>query len=179
MGASNGLGYIVEAAKVARDRGLDDLNFIFLGYGSTEPMLKNMVAEYGLQNVQFLGNHPMKAVSEIVNCCDASITTFNNVPILATNSPNKLFDSLSAGKPIIVNSSGWTKDLVETEDCGFFANPENPADLIDKLVACKDDKVTLKRWGENSRRLSVEVFDKDILSAKVANVLENSVRKQK
>lgn len=177
MGASNGLAYIVEAAKVAKERGINDINFIFLGYGSTEPMLKSLTKEYGLDNVQFLGNHPMQTVSEIVNCCDASITSFNNVPILATNSPNKLFDSLSAGKPIIVNSAGWTKDLVEKDDCGFFVDPENPGDFIDKLIRYKDDKETLERWSKNARRLSEEVFDKKILSAKVADVLENAIKK--
>lgn len=176
MGASNGLGYIVNAAKVAQERGADDLNFIFLGDGSTQPMLKDMVKGYGLRNVQFLGDHGMEVVSEIVNCCDASIVSFNNVPILATNSPNKLFDSLSAGKPVIVNSSGWTKDLVEKDNCGFFVDPDNPNDLVDKLLEVKDNKELLKQWGENSRRLSLEVYDKNLLSAKVANVLENAIK---
>ena len=176
MGASNGLGYIVNAAKVAQERGADDLNFIFLGDGSTQPMLKDMVKGYGLRNVQFLGDHGMEVVSEIVNCCDASIVSFNNVPILATNSPNKLFDSLSAGKPVIVNSSGWTKDLVEKDNCGFFVDPDNPNDLVDKLLEVKDNKELLKQWGENSRRLSLEVYDKSLLSAKVANVLENAIK---
>lgn len=176
MGASNGLGYIVNAAKMAQERGADDLNFIFLGDGSTQPMLKDMVKGYGLRNVQFLGDHGMEVVSEIVNCCDASIVSFNNVPILATNSPNKLFDSLSAGKPVIVNSSGWTKDLVEKDNCGFFVDPDNPNDLVDKLLEVKDNKELLKQWGENSRRLSLEVYDKSLLSAKVANVLENAIK---
>lgn len=176
MGASNGLGYIVNAAKVAQERGADDLNFVFLGDGSTQPMLKDMVKGYGLRNVQFLGDHGMEVVSEIVNCCDASIVSFNNVPILATNSPNKLFDSLSAGKPVIVNSSGWTKDLVEKDNCGFFVDPDNPKDLVDKLLEVKDNKELLKQWGENSRRLSLEVYDKSLLSAKVANVLENAIK---
>ena len=176
MGASNGLGYIVNAAKVAQERGADDLNFVFLGDGSTQPMLKDMVKGYGLRNVQFLGDHGMEVVSEIVNCCDASIVSFNNVPILATNSPNKLFDSLSAGKPVIVNSSGWTKDLVEKDNCGFFVDPDNPNDLVDKLLEVKDNKELLKQWGENSRRLSLEVYDKSLLSAKVANVLENAIK---
>jgi len=176
MGASNGLEYIVNAAKIAKERGITDLNFIFLGYGSTEPKLKQMVEDYGLSNVNFLGNHAMDIVSEIVNCCDASITSFNNVPILATNSPNKLFDSLSAGKPVIVNSSGWTKDLVEKSDCGFFVNPESPEDFIDKLVLYKDDKDTLSIWSKNARMLSEKVFDKNILSAKVADVLESATK---
>ena len=172
MGVANGLKYIIDTAKVLQDCGIDDVNFIFMGGGATEPKLKKMVEEQGLKNVQFLGNHPMDTLAEVVNLCDASITSFLNLPILKTNSPNKLFDSLSAGKPIIVNSAGWTKDMVEKEQCGFYVDPEKPEELAEKLRFYKDDDETLKLWGENARRLSMEVFDKKILSAKVADVLE-------
>lgn len=173
MGRANGLEYIVKAAKVLQDRGISDIDFIFMGDGATLPILKSFVKDNGLRNVKFLGNHKMSVVSEVVNCCDASITTFLDLPILYTNSPNKLFDSLSAGKPIIVNSAGWTKDLVEKENCGFYVSPQDAADLADKLMLYYKDKELLKTWGNNARSLSVNVFDKSILSAQVADVIES------
>lgn len=172
MGFDNYNEYIVEAAKLAQEQGKDNLNFILLGDGSTVPKILKMIEDYGLKNIKYLGNHKMNVVSEIVNCCNASITSFQNIPILATNSPNKLFDSLSAGKPIVVNSAGWTKDLVETENCGCFVHPERPQELVDAMMAMVADTEKTKMWGENSRRLSVEVFDKSILSSKVADVIE-------
>lgn len=172
MGVANGLSYIIEAAKVLSEKNISDVNFIFMGFGATEPKLKELVNIYKLNNVKFLGNHKMDIVSEVVNCCDASITTFKNLPILQTNSPNKLFDSLSAGKPIIVNSAGWTKDLCEKENCGFFADPENPTDLANKLINIKDNHELLNQWSKNARNLSINVFDKNILAAKVADVIE-------
>ncbi len=172
MGKANGLSYIIDTAKLASNQGVEDVNFIFMGDGATLPILESMVAKYGIENVQFLGNHNMKIVSEIVNCCDASITSFLNLPILQTNSPNKLFDSLSAGKPIIVNSAGWTKDLVEKENCGCYVDPLNPQDFLDKIIEIKDNKELLERWGVNSRRLSETVFNRKILSAQMADVVE-------
>lgn len=172
MGRANGLQYIIEAAKCLKEKGDDTVRFFFMGRGATEPIVKKLAEDYGLTNVSFLGSHKMDVVSEVVNCCDASITTFLNLPVLKTNSPNKLFDSLSAGKPIIVNSAGWTKDMVEKDDCGFYVDPEKPEELAEKLLEYKDDTDTLKRWGENARKLSINVFDKDILTAKVADVLE-------
>ncbi len=172
MGKANGLEYILDAAEYLQRKGVKDISFLFLGDGATLPRLKRQTEERGLENVRFLGRHNMEVVSEVVNCCDASITSFLNLPILKTNSPNKLFDSLSAGKPIIVNSAGWTKDLVEKEDCGFYVDPDRPEDLAAKLMEVKDDSATLERWGKNARRLSEEVFDQKILSAKVADVLE-------
>ena len=81
--------------------------------------------------------------------------------------------------PVIVNSAGWTKDMVEKDDCGFFVDPEKPEELAEMLLKYKDDKATLGRWGKNARKLSVEVYDKEKLSAKVADVLETTYSKMK
>lgn len=178
MNPANGLEYILDAAKILQDKGVKDIQFVFMGGGAVEPRLRSIVKDKALKNVQFLGLHPMATVVEVVNLCDVSVTTFRNLPILQTNSPNKLFDSLSAGKPIIVNSAGWTKDMVENENCGFFVDPDNASDFAEKLMLYKDDKEKLKVWGENARRLSVEVYDKAILSAQVADVLEKVYNKK-
>lgn len=176
LAVANGLEYIVSAALELKNRGDNSINFIFMGEGAMEPKLKKFCKDNELHNVQFLGNHPVGVVAEVTNCCGASITSFKNLPILATNSPNKLFDSLSAGKPIIVNSAGWTKDLVEQENCGFYVNVEKPEELADKLLQYKDNKTKLEEWGKNARRLSVDVYDKAKLSAQVADVLERTYK---
>lgn len=177
MGKANGLGYLIETAKLLKEQGIHDVNFIFLGDGATLPILKDLVDKYHLDNVKFLGNHKMDVVSEVVNCCDASITSFLDLPILYTNSPNKLFDSLSAGKPIIVNSSGWTKDLVEKEDCGCYVDPKDPQSFVNKILEIKDNKDLLDRWGKNARSLSLSTFDKSLLSCRMANVVEQYGKK--
>lgn len=179
LAVANGLEYIVRAAKELKIRGDDSVRFLFMGEGAMQPMLEAMVRENGLQNVRFLGNYKVGVVAEVVNCCDASITSFKNLPILATNSPNKLFDSLSAGKPIIVNSAGWTKDMVEKDCCGFYVDPEKPEMLADKLLEIENDRFLLEEWGKNARKLSVEVYDKAKLSAQVADVLEETFSKMK
>src|SRR5690606_31256826 len=129
LGLANGAEYIIEAADLLKERGRTDIEIIFVGGGSTEQKLKEKAKKLGLDNVKFLGAFAMKETSEIVNLCDVSVVSFLDIPILYTNSPNKLFDSLSAGKPVIVNSRGWTKDLVEKEQCGFFVDPQRPQEL--------------------------------------------------
>ena len=178
MGKANGLEYLIETARLLKEQGIQDVNFIFLGDGATLPMLKDLVNRYHLDNVKFLGNHKMDVVSEVVNCCDVSITSFLDLPILQTNSPNKLFDSLSAGKPIIVNSSGWTKDLVEKEDCGCYVNPKDAQSFVNKILEIKDNKDLLDRWGKNARSLSLSSFDKSLLSCKMADVVEKYGKKR-
>ena len=64
---------------------------------------------------------------------------------------------------------------MEKNDCGFYVDPENPQELAEKLIEVKDNRQLLERWGKNARKLSLEVYDKEKLSAQVADVLEDVV----
>lgn len=161
MGLANGMDYILDAAKQI---GVNkDIEFVFMGSGASEELLQQQCKEAGLTNMFFLGRVAMDRLSEIVNLCDVSLVTFKNLPILATNSPNKLFDSLSAGKPIIVNSAGWTKDMVEHYACGLYADVTKPEHLVQQILLLKKDPELKKQLGDNGRKLAESTFDKSIL----------------
>ena len=160
-----------ESAKLMRDDAT--VEFIFAGGGSQEKELKNMVESFGLNNVKFLGRFSMKEMSELVNLSDVSMVSFKDLPILYTNSPNKLFDSLSAGKPIIVNSAGWTKDMVEEHKCGYYVNPNKPNELVEKIKYLQSNPQIVEEMGANSRKLAETKYDKSILCKQFADVVDD------
>ena len=169
LGLANGANSIIESAKLLKAD--DSIEFVFVGGGATEEQLRTECIQNGLNNVTFFGRFPMKDTSEIVNLSDVSMVSFKDLPILYTNSPNKLFDSLSAGKPIIVNSAGWTKDMVENFNCGYYVNPNHPHELVDKLKYLQNHPETVKIMGDNARRLAEEKYDKSILAKKFVDVI--------
>lgn len=175
LGLANGASSIIDSAKLLKDR--KDIEFFFVGGGSTESELQQEVKENKLENVKFLGKFPMEKVSEIVNFSDVSIISFADIPILYTNSPNKFFDSLSAGLPVIVNSAGWTKDIAEKYKCGYYVNPKNPQELAEKILYLQSNEEVAKKMGQNSRKLAENVFDKSILSAKFVKIIEEVAAK--
>lgn len=175
LGLANGAMTIIESAQLLK--GNNEIDFIFIGGGSTEEDLMKECQKHNLTNVHFLGKFPMSITSEIVNFCDASIVSFMDLPILYTNSPNKLFDSLSAGKPIIVNSAGWTKDLVEANECGYYVNPNKPQELVDKILYLQANPGIATMMGTRSRKLAEREYDKSILCKKFVKVVENIVVK--
>lgn len=174
MGLANGLEYIIHAANELKRKNVKDIDFIFLGDGAVKSKLEEEVITKDLSNVYFLGKFPMNETSEIVNACDVSLVTFSNLPILATNSPNKLFDSLSAGKSIIVNSNGWTRKMIETYNCGFYVNPTNPKELSELLVKIKLQKQKLFDMGVNARQLAKTKYDKSILCREFSDLIEST-----
>lgn len=170
LGKANGAHTIIESAVFMKD--IDDVEFLFVGGGSTEQELIEEVNKNQLTNVKFLGKFPMKEVSEIVNFSDVSMISFLDLPILYTNSPNKLFDSLSAGKPLIVNSAGWTKDIAEEYNCGYYVNPQNPQELKERILYLKDHPNLVKEMGENARKLAETKYDKSILCKEFVEVIQ-------
>lgn len=172
MGLANGLEYIIHAASELKRRNVKDIDFIFLGDGAVKIQLQAEVKNKKLFNVYFLGEFSMDDTSEIVNACDVSLVTFLKLPILATNSPNKLFDSLSAGKPIIVNSDGWTKVMLEQHECGFYVDATKPEELAQLLVQLKSKKSLLDKMGQNARKLAETKYDKSILCKQFVDIVE-------
>lgn len=173
LGIANGAHTIIASAKLMKD--VEDVEFLFVGGGATEKALQSEVNKHQLGNVKFLGRFPMKEVSEIVNFCDVSMVSFLDLPILYTNSPNKLFDSLSAGKPIIVNSAGWTKEMVEEHNCGYYVNPNKPQELADKIIHLKENLNIVEYMGKNSRILAETVYDKSILCKQFVQVINSKL----
>lgn len=167
MGLSNGLNQVL---KFWHNSDTKQFQLIFIGEGSEKVSLENYSNSNKLNNILFFEAQNMKVISELINCCDLALISFKNLPILDTNSPNKLFDSLSAGKPIIVNSKGWTKDLIIKHNIGFYYDSNDIFSFQDMLTNIIQEKYTLSEKGKNSRNLALNSFDKDKLCEKIVAI---------
>ena len=97
-----------------------------------------MVSEYELKNVIFSNLVPDKEqLARIVAGCDVCLTIYRATKE-HTWSPNKMFDALAAGKPVLINVPGWLGETIENNNCGrcLDANrPEMLADALEELSA--------------------------------------------
>jgi glycosyltransferase involved in cell wall biosynthesis len=173
MGRANGLDYLVDAAAELTVRGEEDIRMLILGDGGMRQALEGRVVSLGLENVIFGGAIVRRDLGRILSSCDVAITAFANVPVLATNSPNKFFDGLAAGIPMIVNSPGWTRDVVLHHDAGFYVDGTQPSQLADALVRLRDDPELRQRLGRNARLLATESYSREFLATRFRVVLEN------
>jgi len=174
IGPSNALeDQVPEAARVLHERGRHDIVFLIAGDGKSLPALRERTAD--LPNVVLAGTVPKREVPRFTRTADVLMALFADVPILATNSPNKFFDALASGRPVIVNSPGWTKSLVEDNDCGAYVPAGDGVAMADAIERLADDPDALARLGRNARELAVREFSRDDLAARMLGVLERAV----
>src|SRR5690606_14756727 len=74
----------------------------------------------------------------------------------------------------IVNSNGWTRQIVEDGDAGIYVDAARPEELADALVTLRDSPDMCARFGAIARRLATHVFARDVLATHFIRVLENA-----
>lgn len=100
-----------------------------------------------------------------------SLVPLKGTPVLDTSSPNKLYESLSAGVPVIQNTKGWIKNLLEDNNCGYTVDADDERELVEKLIYLADNPESGKAMGANARALAETEFDKEILAEKMLQAL--------
>jgi glycosyltransferase involved in cell wall biosynthesis len=148
--------------------------FVLQGDGKRRAALEADVRRRGLGDVVFAPAGDKRSAARLAAASDACMTIFKDVPILATNSPNKLFDTFAAGRPAIVNTDGWQRALVEEHEAGVYARPGDAADLARQVRALADDPDRARHYGANARALAERDFDRDLLAERLRGVLERA-----
>ncbi|MET0511126.1 MAG: glycosyltransferase family 4 protein [Thermoleophilaceae bacterium] len=168
MGEANDLTAVIEAARL-----LEDVEFVLMGDGKHRAELERSAPA----NVRFAGAASGKEeVAELAAGSSACLTIFKDVPVLATNSPNKLFDTFAAGRPAIVNMDGWMRSLVEDNYAGLYVRAGDAADLVEKLAWLRDHPGEAQQMGHNARALAEREFGRDRLAGRALAVLEGATR---
>ena len=149
-GLANGLDAVLEAASVLLRGGRRDIQLLFIGDGRCKPALERRVANQGLTNCHFLPPIPKQKLAQILRkSVHAGLMVLDDVPAFYRGtSPNKFFDYLACGLPVVNNYPGWLAELIREHKLGIPVPPRDPGAFADALLALADDPVKgAKPWG--------------------------------
>ena len=97
---------------------------------------------------------------------DVGLMILANVPAFYYGtSPNKFFDYISSGIPILNNYPGWLADLISEYKCGIHIRPDDPEVFADALIEFYEKPKERLIMGQNARKLAEVAFGREILSA--------------
>ncbi len=162
-GQANGLDAVLDAAGILKRRGRRDIKLALIGDGKLKPELQARASGEALDNVVFHDPVDKRRLAGLMASADLGMQILANVPAFYYGtSPNKFFDYLAAGLPVLNNYPGWLADMIAEQDCGFAVPPADPAAFADALEQAADDRAGLTAKGERARRLAKR-FDRALL----------------
>ena len=177
-GVANGLGAVLDAAAELKRRGRDDIKLLLIGSGKLKPALQARVSDEDLDCVIF--HEPVNKVrlAGLMASADIGLQILANVPAFYFGtSPNKFFDYIAAGVPVLNNYPGWLAGMIRDNGCGFAIAPDDPSVFADALEQAVQDKSAIKEMGRRGRELAVREFDRDLLANRFVDWLESEVKR--
>ena len=172
FGRANNMPVLIAAA-VALAASCPEVVWLFMGHGYDEPLLREAAINHSF--IRLVPPQPRHAVFTWFKLADVSVVSFLEMPVLNANSPAKLYDSLAVGTPVIVTNSGWTRDLVESNKCGWYSPADNVTALAKQLRKLFEHSEQLQAAGEAGRELAANSFDRQKIAAIMQDRLEQAV----
>lgn len=173
-GMANGLNAVLDAAVELKRRGRNDIKIVLIGEGKLKPSLHARAIEEGLDNVIFHDSVNKAKLAGLMASTDIGLQVLANVrAFYFGTSPNKFFDYIAAGLPVLNNYPGWLAEMIQGNNCGFAVPPDQPIAFADALVKACDDRDMLKDMGVNARALANREFDRHILADRWVDFLQS------
>ncbi len=159
-GIANGLDSVLNAAAVLKGRENSRIKIVMIGHGKLKPALMARAELEGLDNCIFIDSVPKQRLAGLLAGADVGLMILANVPAFYHGtSPNKFFDYLASGLPVINNYPGWLASMIESNHCGYVVMPDDAQAFADALEAAEANREALVAMGGNARALGARDFD--------------------
>ncbi|WP_308192731.1 glycosyltransferase [Mycolicibacterium lacusdiani] len=169
MGAKQGLENVVQAARLADERGAP-IKFILVGDGGERESLERLAD--GIERIQFVDPLDKEAYRYALSAADCLIV--NELPGVSTMAvPSKLTSYFDAARPILAATDldGIAAGEVLQAGAGVVVAAGDPSTLLDTAISLSGDAKRAAAYGEAGRRYRTGTLSPDVAMAAFERVI--------
>lgn len=163
----HGVETIIDAAEELENRGVDDMDIVFVGTGPRKDAAEAAVRDRGLQNVQFEGFVDLEVLQDWIATSHVCLGVFSADKRAMASITNKVSEGVAMSKAVITERSPAIEEWFDHRENIYLVPPEDGAELADAIVDCKDHPQLVKRL-ENG---AYEVFESEFSQQEVGRIL--------
>ncbi len=168
-GLSNDLGTLLRAAQItAQD---PRVVYMLVGDGKEKPALQQLAQDLDLRNVFFIPSVAKAEIKRVLAAADACVAILKPIELYKTTYPNKVFDYLAAGRPVLCAIDGVIREVIEKAQAGVYVNPGDPAALAAAIMKLSSTPAEGQRMGLNGRAYVVQHFNRHDIAERMEKLL--------
>lgn len=146
-----GLDTAIEAMPEVLEK-IPNARLLLVGDGATRLELEQMVRDSGLdEKVIFTGFQPFEKVPTYIHLSSVCLIPHISTPHIETTMPNKIFQFMILGRPVVVSSTRPMMRIVNDAECGLIFKERNAQSLAEIIIQLEDEDLR-RRLGENGRQ---------------------------
>lgn len=177
MGIANDLETVIGSADILKDR--TDVEFHFFGSGMYAASLKELAMLRHLNNVHFHEPVPKTAMPQLLCCADICLAPLRDTPLFSLVFPNKVFDYMAAGKPVIYSIGGPIREILTAAGSGTYAKAGDSRFMATAILRYADDPDLRIADGQRAVAYAVEHFDRHIAAEQLASLMADVVAQRR
>jgi glycosyltransferase involved in cell wall biosynthesis len=160
---------VIEAARLYRG---PPVKWVLLGQGPLRKFCEERAT--GLENVTFEDWLPYEKLPARIHRADMLLGVFGTTPKAGRVIPNKVFQSLACGRPVLTRSaSAYPEALVAAVDSGLvWTSPGDAQSLADRVAKLATAPDTLRQLSEAAAETSQLYFSESVVRQQLKNALE-------
>lgn len=140
----------------------------------SEPELERSCQSFpGWRHVDGHGLVDRAFVRDVLGRSVAGLVTFHPLPNHIDAQPNKMFEYMSAGIPVIASDFPLWREIVVGNQCGLCVDPMNPVAIAKAIDYLVQNPGEARYMGENGRRAVLERYNWSVEEAKLLAFYKN------
>lgn len=168
-----GIREVIQAIDVT----FPDVRINLCGNFSDTNLKEEMMRLPGWARVNEHGFIDREKVTNILGRSFVGLVTFHPLPNHIDAQPNKIFEYMSAGVPVIASNFPLWREIVEGWQCGLCVDPLNPQQIAEAVDYLFKHPAEAKEMGENGRRAVVERYNWHAEEEKLISFYKSLVEK--
>lgn len=117
---------VISVANVFQEKNQDEFHFVLSGDGSYREKWEEMAQ--GLRNITFTGWIDSQKINWLASRAWVGLGAYKKNALMSL--PNKIFEYMSFGLPVLSSLQGETRELIEQNKCGLYYEAESPESLM-------------------------------------------------
>ena len=148
-GMSNDLEVVLEAARLLRSE--KEIKIVLVGDGKEKNALVQKAKAMELENILFHPPVAKEQMKEVLAAANAGLAILKPLELYKTTYPNKVFDYMAAGRPVLLAIDGVIREVVEKAGAGIFIRPGDPQSLKAAILKMKNSPMSCEQMGKAGR----------------------------
>ncbi len=131
---------------------IPDAFLLIVGEGQARERLENLACQLGIaNNVKFMGYINHSKIPEVISIADVVVAPFKELGMTFFGSAIKIFEYLSAGKPIVASKIGQIAEVLQNEYTALLVTPSHVEELANAIVRLAHDEQLRNYLARNAK----------------------------
>ncbi len=154
LNIGRGIEAVIKAVKY-----LENVNFVIIGDGDIREQLKELVmSENVSEQIFFTGKIPLEELTEYTVSAHLGISLEENMGLNYYYAlPNKIFDYIHAGIPVLASDFPEMKRIIENYNVGICTLERDPKKMAEIIKSMLFDEPVRGIWKDNTKKAAAEL----------------------